>query len=62
MTKKPFLTSSECAEFLGIKCATFLKNYAPLPDFPRRIKLPMARKPLWEREEVLEWIRKYKES
>lgn len=62
MTDKLFLTSSECAEILGIKRNTFLRKYAPQPDFPRRIKLPLSRKPLWEREEVIEWVRKYKES
>jgi len=42
-----------------------LERYAPLPDFPQAIRLPLPTggrgHPLWEEAEVRAWARKHKE-
>lgn len=59
--EKTFWTAKNCAEELGIQPATFLRNYAPLPTFPKRINIPKSRRPLWRANEVIEWVNKYQE-
>lgn len=62
MKNKTFWTSENCAEELGVKIGTFLRNYAPNPTFPKRITLPNSRRPLWRADEVIEWVGKFQEK
>lgn len=55
--------AEKCAENLGnMKAKTFLRNYAPRPDFPKRISLPHSKRPLWKSNEVMEWALKFQEK
>jgi hypothetical protein len=59
-------SSAEVAQFLKCSQSQVLERYAPLPDFPKTIRLPSvtAKKghPRWKAKDIIEWAGKYAES
>lgn len=58
--------SARIGEFLKVGSRQVLERYAPLPNFPRAIRLPTPQggngQPLWKAVEVIAWAEKFKES
>ena len=49
---------------MGVGARQVLERYAPLPCFPKSIRVPVVGggrgQPLWEPEEIRKWWKKYK--
>lgn len=58
--------ASRIGEFLKVGSRQVLERYAPLPNFPRAIRLPTPSggkgQPLWKAVEVIAWAEKFKEN
>lgn len=60
------LWDSECAGlYLKVSARTVAERFAPLPDFPKAIRLPTESggrgHPRWPAEEIRAWAKKYRE-
>lgn len=52
------------ATYLKVSKKQVLERYAPLPDFPRAIRLPAATgkgHPRWKASDVIDWAEKYQD-
>ncbi len=59
-------SAAEIAAWLKVGTDQVLERYAPLPDFPKAIRLPTPDggrgRPRWKAAEVIAWAEKYKDS
>jgi len=59
-------SSAEVAAYLKVGPNQVIERYAPLPDFPKAIRLPTADgargRPRWKACEVIAWAEKYQDS
>jgi hypothetical protein len=58
--------SAEIGAYLKCGARQVIDRYAPLPDFPKAIRLPTSSggqgQPRWHAVEVIAWATKYKEG
>lgn len=59
-------SAAEIGAYLKVGSRQVLERYAPLPDFPKAIRLPTPSggqgNPRWQAAEVIAWAEKYKEG
>ncbi|SFK75660.1 hypothetical protein SAMN05216302_101481 [Nitrosomonas aestuarii] len=64
--EKEVWNAKECAGYIGKSYQTFMSYYAPLPSFPKRIKLPSTSggqsSPMWKAIEVINWVFSHQEK
>ena len=56
---RELLTSDDVARCLRVSVGHFRQRIAPLPDFPKPVRLPSAKglgTPRWVPDEVREWV------
>ncbi|MCB1936732.1 MAG: hypothetical protein KDF59_12390 [Nitrosomonas sp.] len=58
--------TKQCAAYLNKSQPAFLQRYAPLPSFPKCVRLPHMEKgkshPQWIAQEVIDWAMKHQEK
>lgn len=59
-------SGTEIAAYLKVGARQVLERYAPLPDFPKAIRLPTSEggkgQPRWKASEVIAWAERYQEG
>ena len=59
-------SSAECAQYFKRAPRQFMERIAPLPSFPRAIRLPgesgKCGRPLWKAAEVIAWAAEHQEK
>lgn len=64
LDKRPW-SADQCADYLRIETATFLRTIAPIPQFPRAIRAITGRgrgQPRWIAQEVIDWWLSHREE